>query len=112
MRFLFRTRGHSSYRKARDMAVFLVTWDLNRAKPNYAAARQKLIEHLRRYEHVKDVGLDSVWFISTQKTADALDADIRTQLDVNDRVIATKLVSGQHQGWLGQDVWDWINARI
>jgi hypothetical protein len=94
------------------MAVYLVTWDLNREKPNYAAARSRFIAHLSRYEHLKDPGLDSVWFISTSRSADEIDADLRTQLDDNDRLIVTKLVPANHQGWLATDSWDWINARI
>ncbi|MER9026146.1 hypothetical protein NKJ46_25530 [Mesorhizobium sp. M0166] len=94
------------------MSVYLVTWDLNKQKPNYNQARQNHIDHLARYEHIKDSGLDSVWFISSTLSADALDADIRTHMDTNDRVIVTKLVHGQHQGWLGQNLWDWINARL
>ncbi len=32
-------------------------------------------------------------------------------MDGNDRVIVTKLVAGQHAGWLHTEVWKWINAR-
>lgn len=32
--------------------------------------------------------------------------------DSDDRLIVTKLVFGQHQGWLDKKVWDWINARL
>lgn len=94
------------------MAVFLVTWDLNKQKSNYNQARQNLIDHLARYNHVKDPGLDSVWFIESAATADAVSADVRTKMDDKDRVIVTKLVRDQHQGWLDKDVWDWINARL
>jgi predicted RNA-binding protein with PIN domain len=94
------------------MAVYLVTWDLNKQKANYNQARQSLIDHLARYEHIKDQGLDSVWFISTTASADSVSADVRTRMDDNDRLIVTKLVSGQHQGWLSKNVWDWINARL
>lgn len=94
------------------MSVYLVTWDLNKEKPNYAQARENLITHLSRYQHIKDRGLDSVWFISTDSSADQVDADVRTRMDNNDRLVVTKLVRGQHQGWLGQDIWDWINARL
>jgi hypothetical protein len=92
------------------MTVYLVTWDLNREKPNYAQARQNLVTHLSRYQHTKDSGLDSVWFISTDSSADQLSADVRTKMDNNDRVIVTKLVVGHHQGWLDKPVWDWILA--
>ena len=94
------------------MSVYLVTWDLNKAKPNYAQARENLLSHLQRYQHAKDAGLDSVWFISSHWSADQVDADIRAKLDGNDRLVVTKLVAGQHQGWLSQGVWDWINSRL
>jgi len=94
------------------MPVFLVTWDLNREKPNYNQARDRLIQHLSRYQHIKDPGLDSVWFVSSTSSADQIDADVRTQMDNNDRLFVTKIVSGQHQGWLAKNVWEWINARI
>jgi hypothetical protein len=94
------------------MPVYAVTWDLNREKPNYAQARENLITHLGRYQHIKDRGLDSVWFISTDWSADQVDADVRTKMDNNDRLLVTKLAKGQHQGWLGKDIWEWINARL
>jgi hypothetical protein len=94
------------------MSVYLVTWDLNKQGANYSQARQNLISYLSHYEHIKDSGLDSVWFISSAASADALDADIRIRMDTNDRLIVTKLVSGQHQGWLSKNVCDWINARL
>jgi hypothetical protein len=94
------------------MSVYLVTWDLNRAKPNYAQARQNLVDHLSRYHDIKDQGLDSVWFLQSNSSANELDADIRTKMDSNDRLMVTKLVTGQHQGWLSQDIWNWINARM
>jgi len=94
------------------MAVYLVTWDLNKEKPNYAEARKQFIAHVERYENKKDAGLDSVRFVSTNLTADQLSDDLRKKLDSNDRIIVTKLVSGNHQGWLDKTVWDWINARL
>lgn len=94
------------------MSVYLITWDINRAKPNYDQARQNLITHLERYEHVKDPGLDSVWFLNSTASANDIDADVRTRMDNNDRLVVTKLNTGQHQGWLGQNIWEWINARL
>jgi hypothetical protein len=94
------------------MSVYLVTWDLNREKPNYAQARQNLITHLSRYQHIKDPGLDSVWFLSSDASAHQIEADVRTKLDTDDRLMVTKLVSGDHQGWLDKSIWDWINARL
>jgi hypothetical protein len=94
------------------MAVYVVTWDLNREKPNYNQARAAFIAHLERYENTRDSGLDSVRFVSTSWSADQVSADLRQKLDNNDRILVTKLVRGDHAGWLAKSVWDWINARI
>jgi len=94
------------------MAVYLVTWDLNQEKPNYAEARKQFLAHLERYENKNDPGLDSVRFVSTNSSADQISTDLRTKLDNNDRLVVTKLVAGNHQGWLSKDVWDWISARL
>lgn len=94
------------------MAVYLVTWDLNSEKPNYAEARKQFIAHLERYENTKDSGLDSVRFVSTNWTAEQVSTDLRKKLDDNDRIIVTKLVSGNYSGWLSKDVWTWIDTRL
>jgi hypothetical protein len=94
------------------MAVYLVTWELNKEKPNYAEARKQFIAHLERYENTKDSGLDSVRFVSTNLSAEQLSEDLRKNLDDNDRIIVTKLVSGNYQGWLSKDVWDWMRPRL
>jgi hypothetical protein len=94
------------------MSVYVVTWDLNRAKPNYSEARTAFISHLQNYQHIKDGGLDSVWFISTQQSANQIDSYLRQRLDDNDRLFVSLLRLGEHQGWLEQAVWDWINARV
>ena len=92
--------------------MYLVTWDLNREKPNYAAARAQFLAHLDRYESKKDPGLDSVRFASTGWSAQQVSDDLRTKLDNNDRLIVTKLTSGDYHGWLSKDVWDWVSARL
>ena len=94
------------------MAVYLVTWDLNKEKPNYAEARKQFIAHLERYENTKDSGLDSVRFVSTDLSARQLSDDLRKKLDENDRIIVTKLVLAHYSGWLQENVWTWINARL
>jgi hypothetical protein len=94
------------------MAVYLVTWDLNKEKPNYEAAREKLISRLNQYETIRDPGLDSVRFVSSTYSADQLTNDLRTYMDSNDRIIVTRLNRGEHQGWLSKDVWNWINTRL
>lgn len=94
------------------MAVYLVTWDLNREGSGYSQARAAFIAHLQTYEHIKDPGLDSVWFISTTSSAEQIDSFLRQKLDSNDRLIVTRMRSGEHQGWLNPETWKWIDARL
>lgn len=94
------------------MAVFVVTWNLNRERTNYDQARKDFIAQLERYENKKDSGLETVRWISTTSTADQIDAQLREKMDTNDRLFVSKLSTGQHQGWLSNDVWEWISSRL
>ena len=94
------------------MSVFVVTWDLNREKPNYAQARAAFVRHLEAFENVRDGGLDSVRFISTPSTAAQVQGYLRQKLDSNDRLLVARLSPGGHQGWLNKSVWTWINERL
>lgn len=94
------------------MSVFMVTWNLNKERGNYAQARAAFIQHLERYQNVKDPGLESVRWISSNATADQVCTDLRAKLDANDRIFVSQVTAGAHQGWLEKAVWDWINARL
>lgn len=94
------------------MSVYTVSWDLNKEKLNYAQARAAFVAKLNELENKADSGLDSVRFVASTATADQVSAFLRTKLDNNDRLIVVKMSAGNHQGWLSQDVWDWINARL
>lgn len=92
--------------------IYIVTWDLNNEKSNYGAARARFIARLERFEHIKDPGLDSVWFVSTAWAVNQISDDLQQALDSNDRLFVSKLRTGEHQGWLSKTVWDWINPRL
>jgi hypothetical protein len=94
------------------MTVYVVTWNLNKEKSNYSAARTAFIQQLESYTNKADSGLESVRFISTNQSADQVDAHLRKKLDANDRLLVSKMNNGEHQGWLSKDTWEWINARL
>lgn len=95
------------------MAVFVVTWNLNKERSNYNQAREAFIKHLESaYENTKDPGLESVRFLSSSNTADQISDYLKQKLDNNDRLFVSKVNSGQNQGWLSKSVWDWINDRL
>jgi len=88
--------------------VYLIKYELNKPGKNY----DNLYAALRAYEYTKDDTLHSAWFVSTSWTADQISNDIRAHMDDNDKLIVTRLRSGEHQGWLSQGVWDWISPRL
>ena len=94
------------------MAVYVITWNLNKERQNYDTSRRAFIQRLERYDNIKDSGLESVRWVSTASTATQVHQDLMSKLDKNDRLFVSRLTSGTHQGWLSQQVWDWINARI
>jgi hypothetical protein len=94
------------------MSVYLVTWNLNNEKPNYADARKVFLSKLEEYDNIKDSGLDSVRFISTNQSAQQISDNLRQAMDDDDRIFVTKLNVGGHQGWLDISVWKWIETHI
>lgn len=96
------------------MAVYIVTWDLNKEKPNYALARAKFVERLDQFKDSRqDSGLDSVRFVSTQWDAQQISDYLRKAQDSDDTllVVRTHAGSSERTGWLSKETWDWIEAR-
>ncbi|PPT97600.1 hypothetical protein XaraCFBP7407_06230 [Xanthomonas arboricola pv. arracaciae] len=93
------------------MAIHMVTWNLNQ-EPAYEVKRQAFIEHINRYANVRDPSLETVRWVESAGTAEQMSADLLSKLDKNDRLFVTQVLPGQHQGWLNQEVWNWINARL
>ncbi len=93
------------------MAVFVVTWNLNKERQNYSYARAEFIKQLEQYQTIGDPGLESVRFISTNNSAEQVSAHLRQKLDDNDKLFVSKVNRGEYYGWLNKAVWDWISAR-
>ena len=95
------------------MAVYLVTWDLNREKLNYSQARVNFLARLDKFTSKKDSGLDSVRFVDTTWDAEKISNYLKKMLDSNDRLFVTKIHKGSSErfGWLSTKTWDWIKAR-
>lgn len=94
------------------MAVYVITWNINKERQNYDTARRAFIQHLEHYDNIKDSGLESVRWISTASTATQVYQDLMSKLDKNDRLFVSLMASGTHQGWLSQQTWNWIDAHI
>lgn len=94
------------------MAVYVVTWNLNKEGAAYSTARTAFLKHLGKYDNTLDSSLETVRWISTNESADQVSDYLRQKLDDDDRLFVSKVVSGTHEGWLQNSVWTWIYARL
>ena len=88
------------------MAVLLITYELKTAGKDYS----------KFFETIKSVGdwwhyLDVVWLVDTVKSADEVAKALYPHFTKDDRLLVIKLAR-DHQGWLPQAAWEWINQRI
>lgn len=88
------------------MAVYLISYDLNKQGQNYSAL----------YEAIKFCassepwhGLDSTWIIKSSMSASSISNKIREATDTNDRHLVVKITNDK-QGWLKKDEWSQINS--
>jgi hypothetical protein len=94
------------------MAVYLVTWNINNARTNYAAARAAFVAELDTYETIRDTGLETVRWVATNASATELNDRLKTKLDTNDRLFITQVMGSNMNGLVESDIWDWIYARV
>lgn len=86
--------------------IYAINYDLKKPGQNYEAL----------YEAVKSCGdwwhyLGSTWLIDTTLPAKGIWDRLVPHVDQNDFFFICG-VTKEHQGWLPQDAWNWINARI
>lgn len=91
--------------------VLLISYDLNgRERPSSYAKVKKYIEE----SSVSSVRpLYSQWLVETQYTPQSWVDALREHagVDSNDLLFVVE-VRKPFAGWLHQDVWEWINARV
>ena len=84
--------------------IYAINYDLKQPGQNYEAL----------HEAIKSCGvwwhyLDSTWLVDTNLTAQSIWQRLEPHVDKNDSVLVIG-VTRDHQGWLPQEAWDWINS--
>lgn len=72
------------------MAVYVVTWNLNKEGAAYQQARTAFLNHLAKYDNTRDSQLETVRWISTNDSAQQVSDYLRQKLDSNDRFFCVK----------------------
>ncbi|OYU14922.1 MAG: hypothetical protein CFE37_08560 [Alphaproteobacteria bacterium PA4] len=93
------------------MAIYVVTWNLNKEGAPYTIARANFLKHLAKYDNTEDPRLETVRWISTNDSAQQVSDYLRQKLDDNDRLFVSKVFPGNRAGWLAKSVWTWIESR-
>ena len=88
------------------MAVYLVTYDLNKAGKDYKSLYDE-IQALGSWSHY----LDSTWFVDTSLTATQIRDKLISVMDSNDYLFVTK-VTRNYSGWLQTKAWDWLTDHV
>ena len=87
------------------MATYCVSYDLNNPGQHYEPLYQELKKCAGWWHY-----LDSTWLVHTSESADNLAKRLLAVIDENDRLLVIN-VGKDHQGWLPQKAWDWINGH-
>jgi hypothetical protein len=86
--------------------VYNVSYDLNKSGKDYKGLHDELKKTSDWY-HL----LDSTWLLYTAESADQIWQRLKPHIDKDDFILIIQ-VTNNKQGWLVQDAWDWMNARI
>lgn len=95
------------------MAVYLVTWNINKAGSLYTPARDKFLSGFSGLDvtYVGDT-LDTIVFVSTALPINTLYNRLAKNLDGNDRLLLNQVFKNCYMGYLDKKVADWLNTRL
>lgn len=89
--------------------VLLISYDLNgRERPSAYTAVKAAIE--RNATSVRKP-LYSQWLVETNQYPDTWVANLRKVMDNDDRLFIVQ-VRPPYQGWLDEEIWSWLEARV
>lgn len=88
------------------MAVYSVTYDLNKQDKNYDGLIEELKNSSAYINYQK-----SAWLIKTYESIEALNNRLKSQIDDNDYLLVIE-VKNNYLGWLPKSDWDFIRDSI
>lgn len=88
------------------MAVFLISYDLNRPGQKY----DELFEAIKSYGTWSH-RLDSTWLIETSKSLNTVSEHLLRHIDNNDNILIIE-VKDNYAGWMPKVFWTWLKNRF
>ena len=87
--------------------MIMVTYDLNRPGQNY----RDLIEAIKGLGCPWCHCLKSAWLLDTRLSAQEVSDLLVPHIDQSDYLLVIEVNPDGSQGWMLNEVWDWINGR-
>lgn len=89
--------------------IYLISYDLNgHERPSAYHVVEKMIKE-KSISWAKP--LYSQWLVQTNDSLESWHNNIKPLTDSDDRWFITKVNHVTSQGWLDQEVWDWLNQH-
>ena len=85
--------------------ILLISYDLNKPGKNYAGLYKEIKKAGTWWHH-----LDSTWIIDTNLSPNDWQRRLQKHLDNNDNLLVVEICNN-HQGWLPEKAWEWLEAR-
>jgi hypothetical protein len=87
------------------MRVLLVTYTLRNQLKDYSSFYSAIKSNGTKWWHY----IDAAWIVQTSLTADQFAHQLFPHIEKPDYLLVVR-ITGEHQGWLPKDAWDWINS--
>jgi len=88
------------------MPVLLVTYAQNTPGKDYTPLYDAIKKNCSEWWHY----LDHVWIVNSSQTADQLARNLYPYMTKLDSLLVVR-ITAEHQGWLPQDAWNWLNDK-
>ncbi|ENC6432940.1 TPA: hypothetical protein ACSP48_003806 [Aeromonas veronii] len=85
------------------MKTYLISYDLNNKSKEYNFLYDEIKKSDTWWHY-----LESVWVITSREDLYNVRMRLQNLLDRDDRLLVIEIHSGQADGWLPTDAWDWL----
>jgi hypothetical protein len=89
------------------VSVLIITFTHNKQFADYTSFFDAIKNNADQWWHY----MDSTWIVATGHTSTDFATLLYPHMDQDDRLLVAKL-SGDYQGWLPADAWDWLNSKL
>ncbi len=89
--------------------IYLVTYDLNSPGQKHKEITERIENSGLPYAHI----LTTTWLVATKEhNANTIYDNLQDLLDKNDYLFVTAITPTDMQGFLDEDMWNWINSAL